>query len=454
MELPTQAQEQARHANLEYANASVRSCTRRQRLRGYIPGQVTYNLGGYPSRFSIMPTEYDEERIRTLAQMGVGLIQVHEEWNDSIRVLGADKYSSHDPKGMRAFVELCHRWGIKIVPYLSTGYIDARDPFCREEFFDTDLRLEQMHFRYRHASAASAAWCSFILEKIERVLEEYGVDGIYNDYGYAKAELYRRECVKNGVPFREDQLPYDPYMEDLLAQVYTLINERNGVVKLHIAGNRRPTTAEKVYDYLWVGEGITDPSTMLMTVPYDPFVVPCPDYKCTTDENFESFFAQTLPFLQFPLRLDGRPLNADKIHAPGVEYAPDPMTDFYVAVADYAQKHPNGPYVYSEWSAIPDNVLQRRRWETYLKLYLPMVKDNTVCHLNVRESTLFREPMPQKVYMSLFSGVEQYLCISNLDTKPCTLTPEELWQDCESRQKLNVLTLQPQRVRFLKRLRV
>lgn len=453
----TLEQDRARLENVVYAEKAVKACTRRLRIHNYIPGQATYNLGGYPSKFSIMPTEYDEECVKNLAAMGVGLIQVHEEWNDSIRVLGADKYSSHDPEGMRAFIDLCHKYGIKIIPYISTGYIDARDPDCSEDFFlkeEPDLRLEQVHFRYRHACPQSAEWRRFILGKMENILDNYGFDGFYNDYGYARAEFYRRWCLENDVEFRDDQLPYDPYAEDMLSRAYDLCHRRGGVMKMHVAFNRRITSTEKLYDYLWVGEGIDDPSSMLMTVPYEPYIVPCPDYKCVTDENFEEFFAQSLPFLQFPLRLDGRPLSPAKMNAPGVEYAPDPLTDFYRDVAEYTAKHPDGPYVYSEWSAIPDNVQLRSRWEEYLRLYLPMVEEGNLCHLNVTESTLVKGPMPQGVYMSLFTGCRQYLCMTNLGDAPRTLQLDGMWKDCESGVVAPAVTLQPKRVRFLERVSI
>ena len=191
---------------------------------------------------------------------------------------------------------------------------------------------------------------------------------------------------------------------------------------------------------------------MLMTVPYEPYVVPCPDYKCVTDENYEEFYAQTLPFMQFPLGLDGRPLTADKVNAPGVEYVQDSLTDFYRQVGAWHDAHPNGPFVYSEWSSIPDNVKNRERWAQYLKLYLPMVEENNICHLNVRESTLIKGKMPEQVYMSLFTGVEQYLCMSNLGAQEEKIVFDGFWQDCESGIAAPQAILQPGRLRFFKKL--
>lgn len=447
----TLEQERARLENIAYAENVVKSCTRRHRIHDYIPGQATYNLGGYPSKFSIMPTEYDEECIKNLAEMGVGLIQVHEEWNDSIRVLGADKYSSHDPAGMRAFIELCHRYGIRILPYFSTAFIDVRDPDCRESFFTDDAYLKDVHFHYRYANAKSPEWCNFILEKAQRILDEYGFDGIYNDYGYAEVRKYQQWCRENGVEFRDDRLPYDPYAEDLVARLYGLCHERSGVLKLHIGKNRRFTSSEKLYDYLWVGENVKETSAMLMTAAYEPYVVPCPDYKWITEDDFEVYFARSLPFLQFPLRLDGRPMNDAKVKAPGVIYTEGPLFENYRRIGEYAAKHPEGPHVYSGWSPIPDNVNMRNRWAEYLKLYLPLVEDGNICHMDIKESALVKGALPQGVYMSLFTGCKQYLCVANLSETVQMLALEDLWMNCESGMTASNFALQPQRVCFLEK---
>ena len=69
-----------------------------------------------------------------MAENGVQLIQLHEEWNDAIRHLGADKYTSHDPKGLDSFIKLCHDFGIKVIPYISSGFIHEFDPDFKEEF--------------------------------------------------------------------------------------------------------------------------------------------------------------------------------------------------------------------------------------------------------------------------------------------------------------------------------
>ena len=216
-----------RGRNLADAHAAVDDCLRLHFIRDYIPGQVTYNLGEYPNRFSIRPTEYDAELLATLADSGVGLIQIHEEWNDSMRMLGADKYTSHDPEGLHEFVDLVHSLGMKIIPYASTGFFQITDPDFREEWFNAEkTRLIEMYFDYAHCSPASASWREYILPRFERILDQYGFDGLYDDLGY-------RDLSELPVP--DGQVAPAPYphaaIEDLLALVMDMCHERGGEIR-------------------------------------------------------------------------------------------------------------------------------------------------------------------------------------------------------------------------------
>ena len=64
--------------NIKRAEEGNKAYLRRHRIGEYLPGQAIYNLGDYPKRFSIEPTEYDYNLIKDMAQNGVGVIQVHE----------------------------------------------------------------------------------------------------------------------------------------------------------------------------------------------------------------------------------------------------------------------------------------------------------------------------------------------------------------------------------------
>ncbi|MBR4959797.1 MAG: hypothetical protein IKY52_02755, partial [Clostridia bacterium] len=63
----TLEQQRKRMDTIRFASENIISSLRKHRIQDYIPGQVIYNLGEYPARFSIKPTEYDHNLIKTLA---------------------------------------------------------------------------------------------------------------------------------------------------------------------------------------------------------------------------------------------------------------------------------------------------------------------------------------------------------------------------------------------------
>ena len=140
------------------------------------------------------------------------------------------------------------------------------------------------------------------------------------------------------------------------------------------------------------------------------------------------------------------------ISVPNIKYDRGSMYRCYEEMARYQKEHPNGPYTYSDWSGIPDNEEYREKWFTYLKLYCPMVEENNVCHMNVTESTLTEGKLPEGVYMSLFTGCEQYLCLSNLSECEQTVDLCDPWMDRESGAVVASVTLKPAELAFLKRI--
>lgn len=449
-------EQKRRIENMQYAEKTVKSCTRRERIENYMPGQVTYHLGDYPAKFSIQPTEYDYNLIKKLSEKGVEIIQTHMDWNDTIRLYGGDKFGTWDSEGMHAFIDLCHQFGIKVLAYTSTGFFDERDPDFIPEFDRIGQNLNNNWYKLRLCSLESPQWCSYMFDKTIAMMEKYEFDGLYNDAGHDLCDIQAHVKAQ-----REGQempnIPYDPCTEDMLARLYHAVKRNGGIMKHHYLMNVKPNVKEKVYDYLWVGEAIIDPEKLKATAAYEPFVVPCPDMNWSEPWDFEKYFALFLPLMQFPLRIDGRPLTCAGMDVPGVEYFEN-KRDFAWKKRitgdikmKYIKEHPNGPYIYGQWSGIPDNEDYRERWFYYLKLYKQMVQDDTLCHVDIKESTIFANTPPEGVTMSLFTGNEQYLCISTTAKEDCELVMNDKWMDVETNEILPVLKLASNRVRFLKR---
>ena len=169
--------------NIAFCREHVGSCLRSHLITDYLPGQCVYNLGEYPAKKIWEPDDWDERELDALAAQGIELLQVHEEWNDSQRLFGSHKLAAANPAGFRRFVEMVHRRGMKLIVYVSSGYFERTDPDFRESWSGPgDLR--EIYFRYAHCSAANPEWRAYLLPHIVRILDDYGVDGIYNDLGY------------------------------------------------------------------------------------------------------------------------------------------------------------------------------------------------------------------------------------------------------------------------------
>ena len=427
---------------------------RRHRIGEYLPGQVIYNLGDYPKRFSIEPTEYDFNLLKDMAENGVKVLQVHEEWNDAIRHLGADKFSSHDHEGMKNFVKLCHSFGIKILPYVSTGYFDVRDPDFKESFSRSKYGYHAEHLYYRKCYAGSPEWRTYLLPKLYGAVETYGFDGIFNDWGYDGGNLYIEKMQKEGKDLSGEQsleMPYDPELEDLLSEIYLEIKRRGGIVKIHCDRNNKPPCKDKVYDYIWIGECVKS-DDFGAGKDYDLYVVPCEHGEFSKGKNPDLYYVKTIPFMQFPLLKRGRPLMGSGIYEKGVDYVE--IGDFlhHKKVGEYMKDHPNGPFVYSLWSTIPDDTQEYSRWCRYMKLYEPMVKQNSVAYIELKESSYIVSLIPDKVCVSMFVNEEEYMVASNLGTDTYELVLKDEWTDRVSGENGKIHKIKPDTITFLKKI--
>ncbi len=413
--------------NIRHAEGANKEYFKRIRVTDYISGQAIYNLGDYPARVSAKPTDYDRELVKELADSGVRLIQLHEDWNDACRLYGADKFSAVDKEGTREFVELCHTYGIKVIAYMSSSFFHKLDPDFKEEFSRTKGALEMNYFAYRGCNHGSAEWREYVIPKMLDAVEYYGFDGIFNDFWY-DSMLYdyeKGECFE-----RAEEIAYDPDFEDMHCQIYSMLRKRGGIYKIH-TGNRTVPSRDKMYDYVWVGEGLKK-LTPGNGKEHSGYVVPCLDRHFYTDVSAKEYFAYTIPFLQFPLLKTGRPIKGENTELSGVTYYGGDEQEFYKAVGEYMKEHPDGPYVYSLWSSIPDDPTELDVWSYYMKLYAPMTSENSVVFCEIRRSDDFACTIPDGVYASMFVNEDTYLAVSNLSGECFRLKLCSKWQDRET----------------------
>lgn len=405
---------------------SVRKCLRRRVVLDYLPGQVFYHLGDYPNtRPWRDPDESDEAQLEEHSRAGIELVQVHMDWADTLGLFGGSLLAPQNKKGFRRFVELCHRYKLKVIPYISTGYFETRDPDFRPEWAAS--QANEVWYRLARCSPESPGWRAYLLPRLARILDEYGVDGFYNDVGYSPQ---RRNISDEDEGLGVNRgATSDAAFEDLLGLVYDTVKRRGGVVKVHAGvwyrASRRPPESPRLYDYLWVGETPADPDAQREAVKdHPPYLVPCMDLARTQIASEDDLYLHSIPYLQFPILLAGRPMTGESMFVPGLKYKeepPDPAawtrSRHYKKIREHYLKHPKGPYSYGPWDSCPGRSEARPAYYRWLKLYRAMVEPGTHAYLEVRDSDLLAGAVPSGLTASVFANRNLYVALANYSSR-------------------------------------
>ncbi len=413
----TAEQHRRRLLNIAECERSIRKCLRRHHITSYIPGQVAYHLGEYPARKPYeIGTDYDEAELDRLKDDGIGLVQVMEEWNDLLRLFGGEKFTAVNPQGLRRFIDMVHRRGMKMLLYISTGHFQRTDPDFRQEWARPGYSALGAHWQMVGCSTASPGWRAYVLPRILRVLEEYELDGLYNDAHSKRLYVNPEQATKDEVLAFEETATHEGAREDLFALIYSEVKRRGGIVKVHYVGSHIPQMA-KLWDYVWVGEGARDADkTREECKNHPPYVVPCLDLSTSSVESDDELYLHAIPYMQFPLLLAGRPFTGERSSIPGVEYRSeeqDSLLRRWRTIWRHYQAHPEGPYVYGPWDAFPPRPNARAVHAKWLKRYLPMVEEGTQAYLEIADSSLFSGPLPAQAVASVFANLNVYLVLAN-----------------------------------------
>ncbi len=410
--------------NIGFCEKNIRSCMRKHLITNYLPAQVCYNLGEYPAQTPFEPSAYDEEELDRLRNHGIQIIQVFDDWNDSLRLFGGHKLQATNPDGFRRFVDMIHKRGMKITAYVSTGFLQRTDPDFKQEWSREGDHLELGYWNMARCAPSSAGWRAYLFPKIINVLDEYGVDGLYDDCGYlANAKQRPGQPTPDEVNAFEETPEFDGALTDILLMLYSEVKRRGGIFKLHVDAADQPMTRGlKVYDYLWVGEGVGNTDLLReKTKDYPPYVVPCIDMSFATIEGKDEPFLQSMPYMQFPVLQAGRPFTGERAFIPGVKYSPNP-NDYWMKRCkdawEYYKAHPDGPFMYGGWDTFPPRPEERPTHAEWLKRYLPLTEDGTWAWLEIGDSSIFSSPLPPNVVASAFANRDVYLILANYGREP------------------------------------
>ncbi len=409
-----------RLTNVGICTRKIRKCLRKHLITDYLPAQCVYNMGEYPSRTPWEPNDYDEQELDRLKSHGIQLVHVMDEWNDRYGLFGRNKLTAVNPEGFRRFVAMVHQRGMKILAYASSGYFTGTDPEYRQEWTRPGDGLFGWWDLMR-CSPASPGWRAYFLPRMVQILEDYELDGLYNDWGYVpNAEKQIKEPAQDEVVAFNETPEYDGAMTDLLCLIYSEIKRRGGIYKMHADRANEPLTGGlKVYDYLWVGENVDNADGLREdTKNHTPYVVPCIQGTFAKVEGESEHFLHSIPYMQFPLLQGGRPLTGERGVIPIPRLPGVTENGFYTEAWKYYQAHPDGPYIYGGWDPIPPDPDMRPAHARWLKQYLAMVEDGTWAYLEIADSDLFATPLPQDCVASAFANRDLYLVLANYGQSP------------------------------------
>ena len=414
--LATADEHRRRLRNVAECNRGIRTCLRRHLVTDYLPGQVAYNLGEYPCRRPWNPDDWDEQQLDEMKAAGIELVQVMEEWNDLLRLFGGNKFTPVNERGFRRFVQMVHSRGMKLIVYVSACFLDRTDSGLQPEWVRPP-DLEIVHWHLAHCSPTSPGWRAYLLPRVLRILDTYGLDGLYCDLGYLALYLKGAAASQDEVPAFEETATHEGPIEDLLGIIYGEVRRRGGIFKVHRDGNLAPATRSKLYDYLWVGEGITNADHMREAVKnHEPYVVPCLDLSRATITREDDLYLHSIPYLQFPLLLAGRPFTGERALIPGIKYPPEEQ-DFWTAhcrkIWRHYQAHPEGPHSYGIWDSCPGRADARATYYRWLKRYRALVEPGTWAYLELGDSDFFRRPLPKGVVASAFANRKLHLVLAH-----------------------------------------
>jgi hypothetical protein len=454
----TEEDHRRRLENIGVCTRAIRSCLRKHLITDYLPAQCCYNLGEYPAREPWDPGEYDEQELDRLRDHGIQVLQVFDDWNDSLRLFGGDKYTAVNPAGYRRFIEMAHRRGMKVLTYTSPCFLQRTDPDFRQEWSRADDFLVVGYWDMARCSPASPGWRAFVLPKFARIMDEYGSDGIYVDGGYLANQHAAKQAMPptgNEVLAFEETPEHDGAFADLLALIYADVKRRGGILKLHVNAAEQPQSGGlKVYDYLWVGEGVSSADPLRETVKnYPPYVVPCLDMGFTSVETEDEPFLHAIPYLQFPVLMGGHIFTGKRGMIPGVKYHDDFWMQRCRDAWKQYQADPAKLHTYSAWDAVPGNPETRTTHARWLKRYRPLTEEGTWAWIEIGDSSLFAAPPPKEVVASAFANRDLHLVLANYGRTPAQVDTAAKYLAVDSTDALPAThwTLAPRSLQILRK---
>ena len=135
---------------------------------------------------------------------------------------------------------MVHKCGMKPLVYVSTSLFTCTDPDFRKEW-SRGKGESSFCWNLAECSYASPGWRAYFFPHLVGLLDDYGVDGVFNDAGYQSYKEPKPPWSDDVVAFGSEEC--GGHTDDMRALIYAEVNRRGGIVKLHMGNEQEPEKA-------------------------------------------------------------------------------------------------------------------------------------------------------------------------------------------------------------------
>ena len=206
--------------------------------------------------------EIDATVFDRLQRLGVNTLYLHEKWNTCQNSFAITKTAG---RRLRYIIDECHKRGMRVIPYfgyeISTLYYGWSDILhtCGLHLPDGNPNIDWSRKPPQRAAVVcqNSDWADAFAEGIDRLMEEYGFDGLYLD-GTAAPKVSGCCNENHGCGYRDEQgnlhatYPFFA-MRRLMKRLYQIVEKHGGTICCHT--NAVYTVASMPFCHcIWDGE--------------------------------------------------------------------------------------------------------------------------------------------------------------------------------------------------------
>jgi len=381
------AEAQATLAEIKRSQKLFGQCERHTRRGHTEPGHLWIQyVSNYKNADSFIPL-LDEAK-----KSGVGVVKVHSYWADINKTSPFRPANQAAEADYRKLIKLCHDRGLKFIAYVSPAWVKLNKDYNTAWEFSDKSTAPDKPVKWGQVCTGSPEWRNYFFSNVQKMFNDYPIDGIYVDIGVNNAEEAR--CTKKDHihAFTHD-VPGRASSKDMINRLYSLCRKNNKLMYLFAESH---DNFEDICDMQYVGE-----STPSMAAHVDRHrklkgnIFFLPMYHGFTYYSPREVYAYTMVLGHFPL-------------------------------ASYSEQ--------KTWN------MEFTWFKHFLGIWSAMSKDGTHIYRDVKKSPLIKNA-PAGTMLTAFVNTDTYLVVANFGNTPVEYVFTQTLEDMENGKKSTSFTI-------------